>query len=114
MRRKIRKELVTIVPPKAILQKNVTRRNNIGKTKFKGFSLVATTRKIELLVNSLSISKICRDAWFINSRASQHLTFQKEVLSTFEECTLNHEVYIGDNNILMYVGKTLLFSTCQI
>jgi hypothetical protein len=39
------------------LQKNVTRRNNIGKTKFKGFSLVATTRKIELLVNSLSISK---------------------------------------------------------
>jgi len=53
---KRRKELATIVPPKAILKKNVTRRNNIGKNKFKGFSQVATIRKIKLLVTSLSIS----------------------------------------------------------
>jgi hypothetical protein len=75
MKSKRTKELVTIVPPKAILQENVTRINNIGKNKFKGLSQIATTRKFELLVTSLSISKICRDAWFINSRASQHLTF---------------------------------------
>jgi hypothetical protein len=69
---KRRKELATIVLPKSILQENVIRRNNIGKEKFKGFY---TTRKIELIVTSSSISRICRDAWFINSRASQHLTF---------------------------------------
>jgi hypothetical protein len=59
---KRRKELTTIVPPKANLQENVTRRSNIGKNKFKGFSQVATTRKIELLVTFSSISRICRDA----------------------------------------------------
>jgi hypothetical protein len=91
MRSKRRKELATIAPPTAILQENITRRNNIGKKKFKGFSQVATIRKIELLVTSLSNLKICRDARFINSRASQHLII-----------------------FLMYVGKMLLFSTCQI
>jgi hypothetical protein len=74
MKSKRTKELVTIVPPKAILQENVTRINNIGKNKFKVLSQIATTRKF-VLVTSLSISKICRDVWFINSRASQHLTF---------------------------------------
>jgi hypothetical protein len=111
MIRKRRKELATIVPPKAILQKNVTKRDNIGKNKFNGFSQVATIRKIELLVTSLSIFLICRDAWFINFRTSQHLTFQKEVLSTFEEFTLNHKVNLGDNNIFDVCGKdTIIFN----
>jgi hypothetical protein len=30
------------------------------------------------------ISLIYRDAWFVGFGASQHLTFQKEILSTFE------------------------------
>ncbi len=91
--------------------KECNKTNNIGKNKFKGFSQVTTTRKIELLVISLSISKICRDAWFINSRASQHLTFQKEVLSTFEEFTLNHKIYLRDNNIFDVCGKdTIVFN----
>jgi hypothetical protein len=75
---KRRKELATIVPPKVILQKNVIRRNNIGKNRFKGFSQIATTKKIELLVTSSSIFRICKDAWFINSRASQYLTFRRK------------------------------------
>jgi hypothetical protein len=37
MRSKTRNEFVTIVAPKAILQKNVTRRNKIGRTNFKVF-----------------------------------------------------------------------------
>jgi hypothetical protein len=35
MRSKKRKELVTIVAPKAILQKNVVRKNKIGRTNSK-------------------------------------------------------------------------------
>jgi hypothetical protein len=97
---KRRKELATIVPPKVILQKNVIRRNNIGKNRFKGFSQIATTKKIELLMTSSSISRICKDAWFINSRASQHLTFRRKYYQPLRNFTLNHKVYFGDNNIL--------------
>jgi hypothetical protein len=85
MKSKRRKELATIVAPKAILQKNfVTKGNKIGRTNSKVFHKVATTSKIEFLMIVLSISSICRDAWFVNFGASQHLTFQKEVFSTFE------------------------------
>jgi hypothetical protein len=39
------------------------------------------------------------------------LTFQKEVLSTFEEFTLNHKVYFGDNNIFDVCEKdTIVFN----
>ncbi len=104
-------ELVDNCATKGHFAKECNKKNNIGKNKFKGFSQVTTIRKIELLVISLSISKICRDAWFINSRASQHLTFQKEVLSTFEEFTLNHKIYLRDNNIFDVCGKdTIVFN----
>jgi len=33
------------------------------------------------------IYEIFSDAWFVDFGASQHLTFQKEVFSTFEEFT---------------------------
>jgi hypothetical protein len=85
MKSKRRKELATIVAPKAILQKNfVTKRNKIGRTNSKVFHKVALTSKNEFLMIDLSISSICRDAWFVDFGASQHLTFQKEVFSTFK------------------------------
>jgi len=59
-------------------------------------------------VTILSISSIYKDAWIINFGTSQHLTFQKEVFSTFEEFTLNHKIYLGTKVRLMYVGKALL------
>jgi hypothetical protein len=40
-------------------------------------------------VNVLSISLIYKDAWFVSFGASQHPTFQNEVLSTFEEFILS-------------------------
>jgi hypothetical protein len=40
-------------------------------------------------MNVLSIFLIYKDAWFVGFGASQHLTFQKEVLSTFEEFILS-------------------------
>jgi len=51
---------------------------------FKGSSQVATKKNIELLVIVLSIFLVCRDAWFIDFGTLQHLTFQKEIFSTFE------------------------------
>ncbi len=54
---------------------------------------------------ALSISLVCKDAWFIDYEASQHLTFQKEVFSTFEEFSLNHKVYLGDDNMFDVCGK---------
>jgi hypothetical protein len=62
-------------------------------------------------MTSLSIYIIYKDAWF---GASRHLTIQKEVLSTFEEFTLNHNIYLEDNNKLDVCGKDILFSTYQM
>jgi hypothetical protein len=43
-----------------------SRKKKIWKNKFKGFSQIDTISKIELVVIFLSISAICRDAWFID------------------------------------------------
>ncbi len=60
---------------------------------------------------TLSIFAICKDAWFVDFKASQHLTFQKEVFSTFEEFTLSHKIYLGDNNTLDECEKgTIVFN----
>ncbi len=56
----------------------------------------------------LSISSVCKDAWFINFGTSQHLTFQKEVFSTFEEFTLNHKIYLGDYSTIDVCGKGIV------
>ncbi len=66
--------------------------------KFKGSSLVAIASKNELLVTTLSISSICKDAWFVDYGASQHLIFKKKIFSTFEEFTLSHKIYFGNNS----------------
>jgi hypothetical protein len=34
----------------------------------------------------------------MNFETSQYFVFQKEVFSTFEEYTLSHKVYLGDNS----------------
>jgi hypothetical protein len=55
------------------------------------------------------IYEIRRDAWFVDFGASQHLTFNlKEVFSTFEEFTLNHKVYLENNNMLDVCGKDII------
>jgi len=74
------------------------------KNKFKGFSQVGIVNKIVLVI-VLSISSVCNDAWFIHSEASQHLTFQKEIFSTFEDFFLNYKVYLGDDNMFDACGK---------
>jgi hypothetical protein len=62
-------------------------------------------------VTTLFIFSVCKDAWFIHFGTSQPLTFQKEVFSTFEEFTLNHKVYLGDNSTLDVCGKgTVVFN----
>jgi hypothetical protein len=82
------------------------------KNTFKGLSQITTTNKIQLLVIAkLSIFAICKDSCFVGSRVSQHLTFQRKVFSTFEEFTLSHEIYLGDNNMLDVFGKnTIVFN----
>ncbi len=71
---------------------------------------MVTIGEIELLVITLSIFVILKDIWFIDSRASQHLTFQNEVFSTFEKFILNHAKYILETIIsLMCARKILLF-----
>jgi hypothetical protein len=74
------------------------------KNKFKGSSQVGIVNKIVLVI-ALSISLVCNDAWFIDFEASQHLTFQKEIFSSFEEFSLNHKVYLGDENMFDACGK---------
>jgi hypothetical protein len=66
--------------------------------KFKGFSQIVTTRKTKNLLTILPIFAICKDTWFVDSKASQHLIFQKEVFLTFEKFSLNHKIYFGNNN----------------
>jgi hypothetical protein len=56
----------------------------------------------------LSIFTIFRDTWFDDSRVLQHLTFQKEVLSTFEKFPLGHKVYFGDYNTFDLSGKGII------
>jgi hypothetical protein len=87
----------------------LSQEETILKTKFKGFPQVTSTSKTELLVTVFLIHEICRDAWFVDFGASQHLTFNlKEVFSTFEEFTLNHKVYLEDNNMLDVCGKGII------
>jgi hypothetical protein len=62
----------------------------------------------------LSIFAICKDACFVGFGISQHLTFQREVFSTFEEFTLSRKICLGNNNMLDVCGETLLSSICQI
>jgi hypothetical protein len=82
------------------------------KNTFKGFSQITTTNKIELLTTAkLSIFVICKDACFVGFGVSQHLTFQREVFSTFEEFTLSNKIYFRDNNMLNVCGKdTIVFN----
>jgi hypothetical protein len=69
-----------------------------------------TISKIELLATILFVFVIWKDIWFIDYRVSQHLTFQNETFSTFEEFILNHAKYILETIIsLMCVRKILLF-----
>ncbi len=59
----------------------------------------------------LSILAIYKNTWFIDYKASQHLTFRKEVFSTFEEYDLRDKIYVGDNNpnIDVYEKCTIVF-----
>jgi hypothetical protein len=59
-------------------------------------------------VTTLFIFTIFKDAWFVDSKASQHLTFQKEVFSTFEEFIWSHKVYFEDNNTLDVCRKYII------
>jgi len=62
-------------------------------------------------VIALSIFAICKDARFVDSKASQHLIFQKEVFSTFEEFTLSHKIHLGNNNTIDVCGtSTIVFN----
>jgi hypothetical protein len=101
------------VAPKAILQENVIRRNKILKTNLIS-SQVATTNKIKLLMTTLFIVVVCRDLWFVDSGTSQHLTFQKEIFSTFEKFPLNHKIYLRNNSTFDVCEKALSFSSCQM
>jgi hypothetical protein len=57
-------------------------------------------------VITLFISSICRDAWFVKFGS-----LQNEVFLTFKEFTLNHKIYLGDNNMLDVCGKgTIVFN----
>jgi hypothetical protein len=48
---------------------------------------------------------------FVESQASQLLTFQKETISTFGDYALGHKLYLGDNSTsLMSEWKALLLS----
>jgi hypothetical protein len=78
------------------------------KKQTQGSSLVATLNKTKLIVTIVFTSSICRDAWFVDSRASQHLTFQEEVFWTFEKSILNHKVYLRDNSMLDVHGKGII------
>jgi hypothetical protein len=78
------------------------------KKQTQGSSQVATLNKTKLLVTIVFISLVCRDAWFVDFRASQHLTFQEEVFWTFEKFTLNHKVYLKDNSTLDVHGKGII------
>jgi hypothetical protein len=51
---------------------------------------------------------VYKDAWFVDFGVSQHLTFQKGVFWTFENVTLNHKVYLEDNNMLDVRGKGII------
>jgi hypothetical protein len=57
-------------------------------------------------VSLLSIFAICRDTWFIYFETSQYFIAQKEVFSTFEEFTLSHKIYLGDNSTLDVCKKS--------
>jgi hypothetical protein len=59
---------------KIILQKNVTKKNKIGK-KFKGSSHVIIVGKIKPYVNILFVFTICKYIWFIDFGASQQFSF---------------------------------------
>lgn len=56
----------------------------------------------------LSIYAIYGDAWFVDSETSQHLTFQKEVFSTYEEFTSSHKMYFENNSMLDVYGKNII------
>jgi hypothetical protein len=55
----------------------------------------------------LSNFTFCRNTWFDDSRALQHLAFQKEVFSTFENFPLNHKMYLGNYTTLDVCGKCI-------
>jgi len=57
----------------------------------------------------LSIFSICMNSWFVDSRVLQHLTFWKEIFSTFKEFTLNDKIFIGDNNMFNVCEKGIIF-----
>jgi hypothetical protein len=71
---------------------------------------MVTISQIDLLVTILSVIVIWKNIWYIDYRVSQHLTFQNEIFSTFEEFILNHAKYILETIIfLMRVRKILMF-----
>ncbi len=78
------------------------------KRQTQGSSQVVTLNKTKLLVIIVFISSIWRDAWFVDFKASQRLSFQKEIFWTFEIFTLNHKVYLRDNNTLDVRGKGII------
>ncbi len=90
------------------LCKRLSQEETILKNQIQRF--LTSTSKTKLLVIAFFIYEIFRDAWFVDFGASQHLTFQKEVFSTFEEFTWSHKIYLEDNNMLDVCGKDIVFN----
>jgi hypothetical protein len=61
--------------------------------------------QFKLLMTTLFIYVVCKDAWFVNSEATQHLAFQKKKNSTYEEFPLNHKYILETIVCLMYMRR---------
>ncbi len=84
------------------------------KNKFKGFSQIIITIKTKLVVTILFISTIFKDAWFIDYRASQHLTFKRKYSQPLRSLFGVIKYILKTTLHLMYVGNASLSSTCQM
>lgn len=61
------------------------------------FIHVAKTNNTIFFTIILFIFVVCKDILFIDSKVSQHFTFQNEVFSTFKKFTYSHKIYFRDN-----------------
>ncbi len=93
--------------------KRISQEKKDLKNKFKGSSHVAIINKIVFVI-VLFISLVCKDAWFIDSGTSQHLTFQKEILQRLKNFLWITKYILEMTICLMYMGKAIFSSTCQM
>lgn len=66
-----------------------------------------------IALSSTSTSKEKNDQWFIDSGATKHMTFQRNIMTDYEKYEKPSKIYLGDNRVIKAYGEGKVKIECH-